>query len=491
MRWFLILLLSVVAACGATTYTEFYCQTTADNLNAGSTKEDSANTSYAGGTFVRATGVFTVASGNPTTDPGVTNGAWASIYTTAGATVATCIGRITNTTANTITIDIGTVGGATANVSETANASTCNVGGAWKGPNATTGFPLTLAVFNMTNAAANPPCVNLKSNNMYSVTAAITRSSLNGPIRWEGYSSNPHDGGFARIDGGTSGASYIILTLTTSLYSDFVNIIFSNNGASGQADLVSCGSARNLFHKCVFTGSRGNGFVTTQTILLNECEAYANNGANASGLAGFNLTSAQATRCISHDNTGNNTSGFSILGWANLYRCVADSNGKNGFTIAGAASAYLASCDAYNNTTAGMDFSAGTGPILLENCNFVKNGSFGINSTGTAFRNGFIVNCGFGSGTQANGTDLGANITSAFSEVYTNGNFSYASGATPWVDPANGNFTINLQAAKAVGRGSFTETQASYSGTIGYPDVGAAQSASTNSSGGGSWTFSQ
>lgn len=483
-----------MASVGATTYTEFYCDPSGDatnNLNSGSTADLSANTTYGGGTFVRATGVFTVASGNPTVDTGVTNGAWASIYTTSGATVGTCIGRITNTSTTTVTIDIGTVGGATANVSETAAAATCKVGGSWKGPNAAVGFPLTLATGNMNNSATNPPCVNLKSNALYSITANITRNALNGPIRWEGYLNNPHDGGFARIDGGTSGVSYTLLTLTSALYSDFVNIIFSNNGASGSADLVTASSSRNVFQRCVFSGSRGNGFSTSQNVLLNECEAYGNNLANAGGLSGFTLNGCQATRCISHDNAGVNTSGFGISGWATCYRCIADTNGKNGFTVASASGAYLVCCDSYNNTTAGMDWTGSTGPILVENCNFVKNGSFGINSTGTALRNGFIMNCGFGSGTQANGVDMGVNVLSGASEVYTNSNFSYAANVTPWVDPANGDFRINLTAAKAVGRGAFTETQASYAGTVGYPDIGAAQSASTNSSGGGSWTFSQ
>ncbi len=60
------------------------------------------------------------------------------------------------------------------------------------------------------------------------------------------------------------------------------------------------------------------------------------------------------------------------------------------------------------------------------------------------------------------------------------GSITYAADVTPWVDPANGDFRITLAAAKSAGRGSFTQTQSSYTGTIGYPDIGAAQSASTN-----------
>lgn len=53
--------------------------------------------------------------------------------------------------------------------------------------------------------------------------------------------------------------------------------------------------------------------------------------------------------------------------------------------------------------------------------------------------------------------------------------------ATPWIDPANGDFRINLAAAKGTGRGNFTETQASYTGTVAYPDIGAGQGTSLQS----------
>ena len=56
----------------------------------------------------------------------------------------------------------------------------------------------------------------------------------------------------------------------------------------------------------------------------------------------------------------------------------------------------------------------------------------------------------------------------------TSGAVTYASNATPWVDPANGDFRTNLPAAMNAGRGAFTETAASYAGAVGYPDIGAA-----------------
>jgi hypothetical protein len=90
-----------------------------------------------------------------------------------------------------------------------------------------------------------------------------------------------------------------------------------------------------------------------------------------------------------------------------------------------------------------------------------------VTSTSTS---GFIYNVGYGSGTQANGSaDAIANLTQS-------GTVTYASGVTPWSAPTTGDFRINLAAANWAGRASFTESDGSVSGTVGYPDIGAAQS---------------
>jgi len=73
-------------------------------------------------------------------------------------------------------------------------------------------------------------------------------------------------------------------------------------------------------------------------------------------------------------------------------------------------------------------------------------------------------------GTQANGS---ADTPGA---IVQSGAVTYGSNLTPWVDPANGDFRINLTAANWAGRGAFTETASSYAGTVGFPDIGAAQS---------------
>lgn len=483
-----LLLATTLQASAATSYTEFYTQTTANNLNAGSTTDDSANSSYAGGTWVAATGVFTAVTGNPTTDTGVTNGAWASVYTTAGATVATCVGRITNTTITTITLDLATISGSAANPSAAGGATTCKVGGAWKGPNAGVGFPWNFIAANSTNSANLWPCVNIKSNALYSVTSGITHS-LPGPVRFQGYGATVRDGTKANIDGGTS--TIVLFTSSGTPNLDFVDLIFSNNGNSGVNNLVSITGADQLWLRCVAHDSRGHGFTTSAAICMSECEAYLCNKANNDPGAGFNSSSGRSLfeRCISHGNNSTvKADGFYISadGGA-LINCISESNGRNGLNVAAQTSLRCINCDFYNNATNGISLGAANISVLIKNCNFVKNGVYGIlQVAGNVFFGGEIENCGFGSGSEANG--LG-DINSPVIGINVIGSLSYASGVTPWTAPATGNFTITLPAAKSAGRGAFTETKASYSGTVSYPDIGAAQSASTNS--GAAYTFSQ
>jgi hypothetical protein len=124
----------------------------------------------------------------------------------------------------------------------------------------------------------------------------------------------------------------------------------------------------------------------------------------------------------------------------------------------------------YNNTSNGINIATALSThVWIENCNFVKNGGAGINNI-SVINTGFVYNCGYGAGTQANGSG------DTINNLVQSGTVTYGSNLTPWVDPANGDFRINLLAANFAGRGAFTETASSYAGTIGTPDIGAAQS---------------
>src|SRR5439155_4988747 len=109
------------------------CRSGGSNLNAGTRTGNttvpgtSANLTYASGTWVQSTGVFTVASGNPVND-GVAAGDFASVYPDA-ATVTPFVGRVTTRDATTITVSLTAKMG-TAPVDGTTN-TTLKIGGAW------------------------------------------------------------------------------------------------------------------------------------------------------------------------------------------------------------------------------------------------------------------------------------------------------------------------------------------------------------------------
>jgi len=479
-----LLVLCVISSEAA--YTEFYCDfTNGDNLNSGSTTNAAATISYTSKVVASGwdstTGIFTVATGNPAS-AGIPLNEWASVYVTAGATIATFIARITATNGTTITVSLTAKSG-TAPATDSLGATTIRVGGVWKGPNGTVNFPFNFVTATQTNlnsgvAQGLAPRVNLKATATYSVTANIF-SSKAGPIVWQGMTAwgIPGDLGKATIDCPTVGASVSLLS-SSGANNDYRDLILSNSGAtSGTSDGITCNGNEVTFTRCVVHDVRRSGFVLSgSSVTLVECETYFCNGSNTSNKGGFEIVanSTYLWRCIAHDAIGNVNSGFQIQAAAALVGCVADTCGQHGYNVVSAAGTVLSNCDAYNNVGSGIDLSASSAtPIVVENCNLLKNGAWGINSSGSAIRNGLITNCGFGSGIQTN--TLGNINLTVMGAILITGTVSYPTDVTPWVDPANGDFRINLPQAQAVGRGAFTQTQASYTGAIAYPDVGAGQ----------------
>ena len=462
-------------------FTEFCCRSGGSNLNAGTRLGDStepgtsASLTYASGSWVSATGVFTVASGDPVAD-GVAVGDFASVYAD-GASVTTLVGRVTARTTTTITVSTTARSGTT---TDGTSNRTLRIGGAWAGPSGSSAFPFNFITNACTNSSGHRVRVNFKNDATYSVTAAMTHANA-GPMQFEGYSSAYGDGGRATVDGGTSGAAYVVLTVSAA-NCKLCNFQFQNNGASSSSSLLTSSGDGNSILRCVFTGSRGNGLsvsATNDPCEVIECEAYGNNLSNTASLGGFSSSlNGNFVRCISHDNTGSNTAGFVGTNSRSVtfFHCVADTNGGIGFR--GISGLTMLSCDAYNNGSHGASCEANG--IYVENSNFCTNGGLGISiSTGSI---GTVINNGFGSGTAANAS---GQITSSATLAVDNLNsVTYASNVTPWTDPANGDFRINLAAARNAGRGAFLQTAASYAGTVGYPDIGAAQSQATGSGGG-------
>lgn len=479
-RLFVILFLIPSLAFGA--FTELYCQSGGSNLNSGIDTNNTASYTTAGGNWANATRIFTVTdSTNPSLSIAV--GDICAVYVTSGATVATFLAKATavqNATNGTVTFG-GTFAGA--NPSNGTGTMTLKRGGAWKGPNAAVGFPFNVANMASITNAGDAPRINMKNDASYLITSGIAGSSASMTnVTIQGYSSTVNDGGKFTVD--AQGNNINVWTGTAG-YS-LVDAIIVNSASTGTATGINDGGIAGVsYTRVVVHGMRGSGFKSGPNSILYECEAYGNNtgnGSTAGNRAGFTASGAGATRykrCISHDNTGSNTFGFEDNSGnsAQYDNCIADTNGNDGFNYLLNGSTGMVNyfnCDSYNNggDGIGIDFSSGTlQGAIIENTNLIKNTGKGINNTLTTAQMtiGFAYNNGYGAGTQANGSaDVLANIISS-------GAVTYASDVTPWVDPANGDFRINLATAQGAGRGAFTETATSYTGSIGYPDIGAVQ----------------
>lgn len=451
-------------------FTEFYCQSGGSNLNAGSTTNNTAAYTATNGGWNSGTGVFTPASGDPSASVSV--GDFASVYTD-GATVTGFVGRVTAVNSTTITVSTTAIGGTAPTTG--ASGISCKVGGAWLGPNGASGFPFSTVKNTLTNSSSDAPRVNFKNDATYSITAQMSHANA-GPSRFQGYTSTVGDGGRATFDGGATGTSYILLSVSSGSSAtncDFVDLIFQNNGNSGTSNGVTSND-KQMWRRCVFHDLQGYGLVAggTQQFIV-ECEAYAC-GKGGGGVAGFfgSGTSGAFLRCVSHDNTATTMAGFQSALNQTFIDCIADTNSGQGFLLQPSNGTNLINCDAYNNTSDGIRIgNSGANVIYIENCNLVKNGGWGINGSGSGARNGAVLNCAFGAGTQVNTSGT----TTGLKSMVESGSVTYASNVTPWVDPANGDFRINLSTAKGAGRGAFTQTASSYAGTIDYHDIGAAQ----------------
>lgn len=453
-------------------FTEFCCRSGGSNLNSGTRTGSStepgtaADFTYTSGTWVNATLTFTrLDAGSFVTDGIIANTDIGSVYPDA-ATVTPFIALITTVTATTLVFS-STKKSGTAPIDGVANTSV-KIGGAFKGPNAAVGFPFTLIAGTLTNNAGDPPRVNLKNDASYSVTAAIAQSG-NGPLVYQGYTSSYGDLGRAIIDGGTTGASYILLSYSGN-QTAHIDIIGQNNGATGNAVGVKGTNSRQYFIRSVVNSIRGSGFQHTGGISAHiECEAYLCNQNNSAGLGGFDSQSNRLLylRCIAHNNSGSNNLGFVSSNTAYYKHCISETNGLHGlsFTAAGD-ELFVDGCDFYNNGGSGISTAATTN--YIENSNFVKNTAWGFTASAAGIH--ILNNNAYGAGTQANGSG-----TSNGNAIIEAGAVTYANDATPWADPANGDFRISLGAAVNAGRGTFTETQGGYAGTVGYPDIGAAQ----------------
>lgn len=454
-------------------YTEFTVRSGGSNLNAGTldgAAEAATSPAYnsAGGNW-DGTSVFTPTDGTNPVTAGVAVGQFASVYVTSGATVATYVARVTavtNSANGTVTLSTTAKGGTAP--SSGSGTLTLRVGGAWAGPNGAVGFPFGFVQSTMTDATADPPRINFKSGSTYSITAAMTNAN-SGPATFQGYTTAFGDLGRFVVDGGTTGASYILLSIS-AVAVDLVDFEFRNNGATGSASGISVSNTRGRYARGVVHDLRGTGISTGNTSQIIECEAYNCNQSNTANLGGFNITSGSvAVRCIAHDNSGANNSGFIFgNGGGSLIDCIAETNGQYGVNGTSLNSGSLIqNLTAYNNASDGVRVGNASASVRVENSVFDNNGGYGINVS-----------------TAGSPLHAASNAYRSNTSGQTNGLVDSSGAVTlagiPFVDAPNGDFRLNSTsgagaACRGAGRGVYTETAASYAGTIGYPDVGAVQ----------------
>lgn len=458
-------------------YTEFYCQNGGSNVNSGTDTNNTASYTTIHGNWTNTTGVFTVQDGtNPSLSINV--GDRVAVYVD-GASVAAWIGEVSavqNAINGTITANTRGVGTKPANQTGTASLKK---GGAWQGPNAASGFPFTLAAWgNNQNSSGNMVRTNLKNDQTYSLTSSFSFGTSGARNVVQGYTSSVNDGGKAMFDGGTSTGAIIADAGTSGL--TLIDIIFKTSITSGTTDLVAAIRGGVNFIRCVFTGARRRAILlATGGYAIRECEVYDCNKSNTAsvGLIEFGTGSYG---CISdsifHDNPGSNVVALLINnGGVTAKNNIFSGTGKFGVSINVASATNgminLDQNDFYNNVSDAIN-SSGTNAtgVWISNTNFIKNGRGinNVNSTDAVF--GYVYNCGYGAGTMAN---TNADVLNNFIRDGTD--VTYASDVTPWTDPDNGDWSINLAAAISAGRGAFTTTASSYGPTVGYPDIGAAQ----------------
>lgn len=432
-------------------FTEFCCRSGGSNLNAGSRTGSSTEPGtspdfeFVSGSWVASTGVFTPASGDPAA-LGVAVGDFASVYAD-GSTVTGFVGRVTAVSSTTITVST-TVKAGTAPTDGSGNR-TLRIGGAWLGPNGAIAFPGTLASPVLTNVAAQPMRVNFKNDQTYSISASVS-------LGWSasGYASSYGDGGIAEFSMGASNIVGLSVSYGGDPFISHLGISGTHASATGIGGSPTYGA---LVYCCRASGV-GVGIGALGAVLV-ECETYN----CAQGLKSFTA----AVNCYAQASTQYGFYLHNALAKSGMFRCIADSC-SGGFFL-GQGSCVCDSCDSYNCSGTGFTNYYTNSGHIYRNCNAVKCGTgFSLNTNETTKGIALLVNCGFGGGAYANTNNV--NSGGVASQV---GSVNYTSH--PWVSPDTGDFRIASGEAKGTGIGVFPQTFNSKTGTIGYPDIGAAQ----------------
>ena len=457
-------------------WTDFYMQTTGNDLNAGSTNADAAAFTYAAGTFVRATGVFTTAGENPLTD-GVLVGDWVSIYTTAGATGATFVAQVDARDATTITVDITTHKlGLTTAVSESAGAATCKVGGAWAS------LVIVTSLF-VSQTMTISTRINIKAGTYANTTtsrafaAAGTTLIL---IWWRGYKASIGD-----LDDGITlprslqdGVNLPLITFTTGqitvtgahqIFSnlDITSACVTTGGAfrptSGNTKIILCRIENTANH----TNARALSFSTAHPTIVIGCRLKSHTGAS-SVVSGDSLHSD-----VIYCHIIGGTIGVAVVSALTVTGCVIESFATSGIssTMTATGGMIVDRCSIYAAATNGILITVipTSGKMRITNCiiggctNGITNDTGGGTNGIHLFRNHFYA---------CNNNVVGITEMATFDADLGKLCRLIDDDTDPWVEKGTSDFTLaptnNID--RASGYPGIFEGQTVM---VGYPDIGA------------------
>lgn len=480
----------------------FFVQSGGNNMNGGSSSNNSAAYTSTNGGWNSGTLIFTPGDGS-TPSGSVNVGDYASVYNDGTTGTPVFIGRVTAVGAGvngTITISSTNNMGTAPTTSGTARS--IKVGGAWAGPSGSITFPLLpLTGFaNCKDGSGNMPCINFQCSGTGAIDAAMTATVTNnitGPYMMRGYKASVGDGDPAtngdtqanqvnykyRVDGSTNAIVLLTISAASVYMKDFQ---FSNNGTTSSNNGVTITGAGTSLERVVVHDVRGNGIsVGGGGNVCIECEAYSCNGSNTANFGGFQWSAGVSNQifnnCTSHHNTGSNSCGWASSGSSGngviLVNCEADDNGAHGLFEVTTNTAHLSciDCGFDNNGADGIRLGrqGGGGSVTIENCNFEGNGQstgtgYAINRTDSQLYRITVNNPR--TWNNKTGTFNGTGIADIIGAV--------TGSATAYNSASGGDFRLlgsDAASAKNAGRGYFTQTKASYSGTQGYPDIAAAQ----------------
>lgn len=462
-------------------YTEFCCRSGGSNLNAGTLNGDStepgtsASFTYTSGTWVNATGVFTLASGNPQTD-GVAVGNWASVYADGASAPTGFIGRVTARNATTITVSVSAGTGCCGTVPTDGTSNrTIKIGGAWAGPSGTSGFPLNFGTGAgniqqkqfLNDTTGRKPRINFKNDQTYPITSTLTiPQNSDKYCTFQCYTTSYGDFGKAIVDGGATGTNYTVVSFTNPNLTVMRDFIVQNNGDTGLAhhlDLVFGAGGTMDMVRCVGRHAWGRGFAEFR--LAVECEAYDHLRAGlvtTESVGGGGLDRVSVYRGVVHDSGVANIPGAGATPYhetPGMFNCIASNATGFGSDLGLCVNNDVYRCGA--NLQPGISMPSGS-VALNNNVTNCTTSGFALESPAAE-----AVTNRYGTGTAANAAN------SDGSAYYTDLS-GYTANDRPWADTATGDFRLVLEAARNSGRGSFTQVASTYAGTVGYPDMGAA-----------------